>query len=47
MHLDGSALFKILLLLLKVILKFYFNELRTPNYYEVMTKLIATQNNRA
>lgn len=47
MHLDGSVVIKILLLLLKVILKCYFNELRTPNYYEVVTELIAIQNNRA
>lgn len=46
MRLDGSAVFKILLLLL-VKLKSYFNELRTPNYHEVTTELIAIQNNRA
>lgn len=46
-HLGGSAVIKILLLLLKVILKCYFNELRSPNYYKVMIELIAIQNNRA
>jgi len=47
MHLEGSAVIKILLLLLKGILKRYFNGLRIPNYCEVMTELIAIQNNRA